>query len=172
MASFELRLTGHVSAAPARVWAHLVDQETVPCWLDGVRSVVADGDEFLAHFHADHGGGWVSGEVVDAAPRERLQLRLESPGANVVEARVAVNLAPDEAGTLLDLRVTGVTSVLGRLVLPLVRFRAEVAMARALRGFRAALEARTRRKRGPFDAVCPEIAEADSTMAAAAAAAS
>ncbi len=156
MANFELSMNGHITAAPGRVWAHLVDQEAIPCWLDGVSSVVSDGDEFLVHAGEEFGLGWTSGEVIEADPRHRLQLRLDAPAANLIEARVEVVLTPAEGGTRYQLNVVGVPSLFGSMLLPLLRLRTEVAMARAVRGFRAALEVRGARKQRPFDAPCPE----------------
>lgn len=156
MANFELSLNGHVAAAPGRVWAHLVDQEAIPCWLDGVSAVVMDGDEFLVHSGEESGLGWISGEVVEADPRRRLQIRLETPAANLIEARVDLTLTPEDGGTVFEMNVVGVPSFFGALMLPLLRLRTEVAMARAVRGFRAALEVRADRKTRPFDGPCPE----------------
>ncbi len=156
MATFELSLNGHVAAAPGRVWAHLVDQEAIPCWLEGVTSVVADGDELLVHAGEDGGGSWISGEVVQADPRQRLQFRLDTPAPNLIEARVEVELSQAEGGTRFEMKVVGVPSLLGNLMLPLLRLRTEVSMVRAVRGFRSALEQRADRKSRPFDPPCPE----------------
>lgn len=158
MATFELQTNGHIAAAPGRVWAHLLDQEAIRCWLDGVTTVVMDGDEFLVRMGEEAGEGWISGEVLDLEPRERLVLRLEAPAANLVEARVEVALAPAEVGTTYELKVVGVPSLLGSLMLPILRLRTEVAMARAVRGFRSGVEARGDRKGRPFDPPCPERA--------------
>jgi len=149
MANFELCLKGHVSAPPGRVWAQLVDHDAIPCWLDGVSAVVADGDEFLVR--AGEQTAWIVGEVVDADPRRRLAVRLDAPVSHLIEARVEVALAPAEGGTSFEFKVVGVPSLFGSLVLPLLRLRVEVAMARAVRGFRAAVEVRADRRRRPFD---------------------
>ncbi len=186
MANFELSATGHLSANPAQVWAHLVDQDATPCWLEGVSSVVMDGDQLMVHLGGDLGPGWITGEVVSASvtrdaltgevvpqpslraePRERLELRLEAPAANLAEARVEIVLHEDEAGTIYELNVTGLPSLFGSLMTPLLRLRTEVAMARAVRGFRASLDARGHRKARPFDGPCPERAEPRLEIAAA-----
>lgn len=169
MANFELSATGHLSANPAQVWAHLVDQDATPCWLEGVTSVVMDGDQLLVHLGGDLGPGWITGEVVGAEPRERLELRLETPAANLAEARVEIVLHEDDVGTIYELNVTGLPSLLGSLMTPLLRLRTEVAMARAIRGFRASLDARGHRKAHPFDGPCPERAEPPLGVAATAA---
>lgn len=178
MATFDLSMTGHIASAPARVWAHLLDQEAIRCWLDGVTSVVSNGDEFLVRmgddgaFDDDGAGDWIRGEVVEMEPRERLVLRLEAPAANLVEARVEVKLSSDEVGTIYELNVVGVPSLFGSLMLPLLRLRTEVAMARAVRGFRSGIESRSARKDRPFDPPCPEreMARAEAARAAASAA--
>lgn len=159
VANFELSLKGHVSAGPGRVWSHLLDQEAIPCWLEGVSAVAADGDRFLVRAGQDDSRDWISGEVLEADPRRRLELRLEDPAPNVREARIALTLSPDEAGTFFELVVVGVPSLLGGLMLPWLRLRSEVAMARAVRGFRAALEVRKDSKGGVADGPCPERAE-------------
>lgn len=156
MATFELTTTGHIAAAPGRVWAHLLDQEAIRCWLDGVTSVVSDGDEFLVRMGEESGEGWISGAVVDMDPRQRLTLRLDAPATNLIEARIEIELHAEEVGTTYELKVIGVPSVFGSLMLPLLRLRTEVAMARAVRGFRSAVEARGDRKDRPFDPPCPE----------------
>ena len=159
MSKVELRATGHLTATPAQVWAHLVDQDATPCWLEGVTSVVVDGDQLLVHLGDELGAGWIVGDVVRAEPRRQLEFRLETPAANVAEARVEIRLSEDDAGTVYELEVTGLPSLFGSLMLPLLRLRTEVAMARAVRGFRASLEGRSDRKDRPFDGPCPERAE-------------
>jgi len=169
MAPFEIVLNGHLPASPGRVWALLVDHAAVPCWLEGVSAVVSGGDEFLVLAGGAADQAWVLGEVIEVEPRRRLVIRLDDPAANLCEVRVGWSIVPDEAGTRFELRVTGVPGVFGTLLAPLLRLRAEVAMARAVRGFRAALEARGEGGRDPADAPCPEREARRAEMARAAA---
>lgn len=165
MAAFDLITSGHVASAPARVWTHLLDQESIGCWLDGVTSVVSDGNEFLVRMGGegaspadDTVAARIRGEVVEVDPPKKLVVRLVAPAPHLVEARVEVKLSSDEAGTLYELRVVGVPSRFGSWMLPFLRLRTEVAMARAVRGFRSGIEALSSRKNRVSDPPCPERA--------------
>ena len=137
----ELEAHGHLSASAARVWARLVDGAAISSWCEPVRSLAADGDRLLLHLVGAGARDWVDGQVVSVEPRRRLDVRLRAPTAQLRQVRVEVELEQTDDGTDFSLRVTVTPNLLGNLAVPLRRLGWEVTMARAVRGFRAALEA-------------------------------
>ena len=156
VAKFEFHLRGHFQASPGRVWAQLVDQEALATWLAGVGALAADGDRFLLRLQGGANANWVEGQVLEVEPRRRLVVEVRDPTAQIAELRIGVSLEASEGGTRFALDVRGVASLVGLLVWPLVRLRAEVAMAQASRDFRGALDAHRDREKRPSDQIWPE----------------
>ena len=67
-----------------------------------------------------------------------------------------VDLVESEGGTDFALLITAAPSFLGTLAVPLLRLGWEVTMARAVRGFRAALEVRGVERGEALEEVCRE----------------
>lgn len=141
MSEVAVEVAGHLDAKPARVWSRLMDREAVAEWMDDVDSLAGDGEDAVARLSGDDSGGWVDVRVTDLEPRRHLGLRLDRPSSLLKEARVEVELEPDADGTAYRLGVRARPRMLARPLLPLVRLRAEVALHRAVRGFKAAMDA-------------------------------
>ena len=146
MPEVEVEVAGRLDAEPARVWSRLIDRDGVAEWMDDVHSVAGDGEDAVARLSGDESGGWIDVRVTDLEPRRHLGLRLDRPSSLLKEARVEVQLEPDEAGTVYRLGVRARPRMLARPLMPLVRLRAEVALHRAVRGFKAAMDADRRAK--------------------------
>jgi uncharacterized protein YndB with AHSA1/START domain len=147
MAPIEFEVAGRLEAEPARVWSRLIDSESVAEWLDDVTSVAADGESAVARLAGEDGRSWVDVRVTDVEPRRHLGIHLNRPSSLLREARVNVELSPDASGTAYRLGVVCRPHLLARLLSPLVRLRAEVALQRAVRGFKALVDADTRERR-------------------------
>ncbi len=149
MAGFEICFEVEIDATPGRVWAQLIDRDALPGWCDGVRGAAVDGERLLVLMAVTDGPERIEGRLLQVDPRRRLEFVLEDPASNVRRARVAIELEGREERTLATIRVQGWPGLLGGLMQPLLRLRAEVLITRALRGFRARLDRRTGRQNRP-----------------------
>lgn len=147
MPEVAVEVAGRLDAEPARVWSRLIDRDGVAEWMDDVDSLAGDGEDAVARLSGDETGGWIDVRVTDLEPRRHLRLRLDRPSSLLKEARVEVDLEPDDEGTAYRLGVRARPRMLARPLMPLVRLRAEVALHRAVRGFKAAMDADRRGER-------------------------
>lgn len=147
MSQIEFEVAGRLEAELARVWSRLIDSESVAEWLDDVTSVAAaDGEGAVARLSGEDGRSWVDVRVTGLEPRRHLGLHLNRPSALLREACVNVELSPDASGTAYRLGVVCRPHLLARPLSPLLRLRAEVATQRAVRGFKALVDADTRER--------------------------
>jgi len=142
---FELRASGNVPAPPGRVWAQLLDRDRIPGWLEGIATVGGEGERVLVRREQDPAS--IQGRVSDFDPRRRLALRFAEPTSLLREVRIEIALADADGGTDYDVRVHAEPRGVGSLLSPLLRFRSEVALVRAVGGFRAALDDGRERER-------------------------
>jgi uncharacterized protein YndB with AHSA1/START domain len=156
MSAFEIELSGCIEASPEATWAFLSDRDAVPTWLDDVTAVTAEGSRLLVQRSPGPDGAWIEGTIRESVPHERLALGLTDPSPLLSQAEVQLLLNPDEAGTAYRLKVACQARPLWSVLSPLLRLRAQVALHRAVRGFRAAvadqMAAERRRKRASRDA--------------------
>jgi uncharacterized protein YndB with AHSA1/START domain len=137
MSAFEIELSGCIEAPPETTWALLSDREAVPEWLDDVAAVSGEGDRLLVQRSPAPGGEWIEGTIREAVPRERLALGLTDPSRLLSQAEVQLLLGPDDGGTAYRIKVACQARPLWSVLSPLLRLRAQVALHRAVRGFRA-----------------------------------
>lgn len=147
MADFSLHSAGVLSAPRALVWRHLVDRESVPGWLDGVDAVTGSGERFSTRRSKSGAGVPIEGTVLEVAPQRRIRLVLRAPWRLLREIELCIDLLPEDRGTRVELRAAYRLRWLGRLLRPLVHLHAEVALHRATRGFRSAVEDDVARER-------------------------
>jgi hypothetical protein len=147
MSQIEFEVAGFLAADPTRVWSRLIDSESVAEWLDDVTSVASDGEGGVARLAGSDCRSWIDVRVTDLEPRRHLALHLDRPSALLRDARVRVELTPDAAGTAYRLGVVCRPYLLARPFSPLVRLRAEVALQRAVRGFKALVDADAHKRR-------------------------
>lgn len=146
--AFALQVRGFLAAPPDVVWRHLVDRDSVASWLDGIDALTGGGDRFTTRRADEPSSAPVEGRVLQLVPGERLRIELRAPWRLLRGIELTIELTPVDGGTRIGVEATYRLTLLGRLLRPLVRLRAEVALHRASRGFRSSLEdelARSRR---------------------------
>lgn len=144
---FSLQARGFLAAPPDVVWRHLVDRESVSSWLDGIERLTGGGDRFATRRASEPCSAAVEGRVLQLVAPERLRLVLRAPWRLLREIEISVELSAQDGGTRLDAETTYRLTWLGRLLRPWVRLRAEIALHRASRGFRASVEDEIARRR-------------------------
>jgi uncharacterized protein YndB with AHSA1/START domain len=151
VAEFSLRAAGVVNAPAELVWRHLVDRESVSSWLDGVERLTGAGDRFATRRANEPCSVPIEGRVLELGSDSHVRLLLRAPWRLLREIEVDIALSPDPDGPGTDVVVHAVFRLraLAWLLQPLLRLRAEVALYRAVRGFRAAVEDEAARRRRP-----------------------
>lgn len=137
MSAFEIELSGCIEASPETTWAFLSDRDAVPRWLDDVAAVTGEGSRLLVQRSPGPNGEWIEGTIRESVPLERLELGLTDPTRLVSQAEVQLLLGPEDGGTAYRLKVACQARPLWSVLSPLLRLRAQVALHRAVRGFRA-----------------------------------
>ncbi|MBY0274663.1 hypothetical protein K2Z84_04915 [Candidatus Binatia bacterium] len=137
-----------VLAAPRDlVWSRLVDRDAVAGWLDDVDHLTGSPERFATQCAAERCVGPIEGRVLTIERERRLRVVLRAPWRLLREIDLDLRLQPAEVGTILSVDATWHLSWLGWLVRPLVRLRADIALRRAARAFRAAVEDDAARRR-------------------------
>jgi hypothetical protein len=144
---FSLQARGFLAAPPDVVWRHLVDRDSVSSWLDGIETLTGRGDRFSTRRASEPCSAPIEGRVLQLVAAQRLRVVLRGPWRLLREIELVVELAAADGGTRIDTEATYRLTPLGRLLRPFVRLRAEIALRRASRGFRAALEDELARRR-------------------------
>lgn len=139
MSAFEVELSGRIEATPETAWALLSDPHSVHQWLDDVESVEGVGDCLRVRYSPGSDGEWIEGRIRELVPHERLALALTDPSRLLSRADVDVELGPYDGGTSYRLKVACRARPIWSVLSPLLRLRAQVALHRAVRGFRAGL---------------------------------
>ena len=147
MSAFEVELSGRIAAPPETAWAMLADRDAVSHWLEDVESVSGDGDRLLVRYAPGADGEWIEGTIRKLVPRERLALALSQPSRLLSQADVDLELGPHDGGTSYRLKVACHARPLWSVLSPFLRIRTQVALHRAVRGFRAELDARVAAER-------------------------
>lgn len=142
MSAFEVEVSGRVAAPPEAAWAILADRDAVPQWLEDVEAVSGEGDHLLVRYGPGTAGEWVQGTIRKFVPRERLALVLSQPSRLLSRAEVDLELGPNDGGTSYRLKVACRARPLWSVLSPLLRIQTQVALHRAVRNFRAELDAR------------------------------
>ena len=147
--SFDLQASAVLAAPRDLVWSRLVDRDAVSGWLDDVDHLTGSPGRFATQCAAEPCVGPIEGRVLAIERERRLRVVLRAPWRLLREIELDLRLEPAEVGTILSVDATWHLSWLGWLVRPLVRLRADIALRRAARGFRAAVEdeAASRRRR-------------------------
>lgn len=140
MLSFRLQASAVLAAPRDLVWSRLVDRESVTGWLDDVDRITGSPERFATRRAAQPCSVPVEGQVLEIDRERRLRVVLRAPWHLLREIELELRLDPEDVGTRLAVDATYRLSWLGWLVRPLVRLRADIAMRRAARGFRAAVE--------------------------------
>lgn len=139
-----------VLAAPRDlVWSRLVDRDAVSGWLDDVDHLTGSPERFATRRANEPCSVPIEGSVLAIERERRLRVILRAPWHLLREIELDLRLQPAEVGTILSVDATWRLSWLGWLVRPLVRLRADIALRRAARGFRAAVEEEAARRRRP-----------------------
>jgi len=147
---FSLHTDSFLAAPRDLVWRQLVDRESVSAWFDGIERLTGVGERFATRRATEPCSSPVEGRVLELERERRLRLVLSAPWHLLREIELEIELTPDDYGTRVELSAAYRLRLLGWVVRPLVRLRAEIALRRASRGFRAAIEdevARRRRRR-------------------------
>ena len=139
MSAFEIELSGCIEASPEATWDILSDRDAVPKWLDDVTAVTGEGSRLLVQRSPGPAGEWIEGTIRESVPGERLALGLTDPSRLLSQAEVQLLLGPDDGGTAYRLKVACQARAPWSVLSPLLRLRAQVALHRAVRGFRAAV---------------------------------
>lgn len=129
------------------MWSRLVDRDAVSGWLDDVDHLTGSPERFATQCAAEPCVGPIEGRVLAIERERRLRVVLRAPWRLLREIELDLRLEPAEVGTILSVDATWHLSWLGWLVRPLVRLRADIALRRAARGFRAAVEDEAARRR-------------------------
>jgi uncharacterized protein YndB with AHSA1/START domain len=138
--SFRLQASAVLAAPRDLVWSRLVDRDAVSGWLDDVDHLTGSLDRFATRRATEPCSAAVEGRVLAIERERRLRVVLRAPWHLLREIELDLALVPEEVGTRLCLDATYHLSWLGWVVRPLVRLRADIALRRAARGFRAAVE--------------------------------
>lgn len=145
-----MRTAGLVSAPADVVWHQLVDRDSVSGWLEGIDRLTGSGRRFATRRANSPGSAPIEGRVLELEPGARVRLVLSAPWRLLREIELEIRLAPEGPATRVDVHAVHRLRRGAWLLLPFLRLRAEVALLRAIRGFRAAVEdevARLRRLR-------------------------
>ena len=145
--SFDLQASAVLAAPRDLVWSRLVDRDAVSGWLDDVDHLTGSPERFATQCAAEPCVGPIEGRVLAIERERRLRVVLRAPWRLLREIELDLRLEPAEVGTILSVNATWHLSWLGWLVRPLVRLRADIALRRAARGFRAAVEDEAARRR-------------------------
>jgi uncharacterized protein YndB with AHSA1/START domain len=145
--SFRLEASAVVAAPRDLVWRRLVDRDAVPGWLDDVDQLTGSAERFATRRAGERCGTPIEGRVTELQHERALRVRLRAPWHLLREIELGLRLESDEVGTRVDVDATYHLRWLGWMLKPLVRLRAEIALHRAARGFRAALEDEASRRR-------------------------
>jgi uncharacterized protein YndB with AHSA1/START domain len=144
---FSLEANGFLAAPLDVVWNQLVDRESVSDWLDGIEQLSGSGARFATRRAAQPCSAPIEGKVLRLERERRLVLLLRAPWHLLREIELDIELAPEDRGTRVALCATHRLRPLGWLVRPLLRLRAQIALHRASRGFRAAIDDEMARRR-------------------------
>ncbi|MFN8602896.1 MAG: SRPBCC family protein [Candidatus Binatia bacterium] len=147
MPSFDVQASAVLAAPRDLVWSRLVDRDAVSGWLDDVDHLTGSPGRFATQCAAEPCVGPIEGRVLAIERERRLRVVLRAPWRLLREIELDLRLEPAEVGTILSVDATWHLSWLGWLVRPLVRLRADIALRRAARGFRAAVEDEAARRR-------------------------
>lgn len=157
MPSFDVQASAVLAAPRDLVWSRLVDRDAVAGWLDDVDRLTGSPEHFATQCASERCSGPIEGRVLAIERERRLRVVLRAPWRLLREIELDLRLQPAEVGTILSVEATWHLSWLGWLVRPLVRLRADIALRRAARAFRAAVEDEAaRRRRRNARAASPE----------------
>lgn len=151
MPSFSLTTEASLLASPDVVWGQLVDRDSVADWFEGLESLSGSNESFSTR-RATEGpcSCPLEGSVDAFEPERHLAVTFRAPWRLLRSIALDVTLRPEDAGTRVELGARYELRGIGALLRPLVRLRAEVALYRAVRAFRAAAEDESaRRRRAP-----------------------
>ena len=151
MLHFSLATGGFLAAPSDIVWGQLVDRESVSAWLEGIERLSGVGERFATRRAAAPCSQPIEGRILWMERPRRIGLVLRAPWRLLHEIELDIVLGPEDGGTRVDLRATYRLRWLGWLVRPWLRLRAQIALHRASRGLRAAIDdemARRRRLQG------------------------
>jgi len=149
--SFSLTTEASLLASPDVVWGQLVDRDSVADWFEGLESLSGSTESFSTR-RATEGpcSCPLEGSVDALEPERHLAVTFRAPWRLLRSIALDVTLHPEDAGTRVQILAAYELRGVGLLLRPLVRLRAEVALYRAVRAFRAAAEDETaRRRRAP-----------------------
>ncbi len=152
MPSFSLTTEASLLASPDVVWGQLVDRDSVAGWFEGLESLSGSNESFSTHRATDGPCSCPLEGSVDAfEPQRHLAVTFRAPWRLLRSIALDVTLEPEDGGTHVRIRASYELRGVGALLRPLVRLRAEVALYRAVRAFRAAAEdeSAARRRRVP-----------------------
>jgi uncharacterized protein YndB with AHSA1/START domain len=142
-----LEADGFVAAPPDVVWSQLVDRESVAAWVDDIEPLSGAGERFATRRSSAPCSPTIEGRVTHLERERRLALVLHGPWRLLREIALEIDLSPDEGGTRVRLRAIHSLRWAGLLLRPLLRLRAQIALHRASRGFRAAIDDEMARRR-------------------------
>jgi uncharacterized protein YndB with AHSA1/START domain len=147
MASFAVEVSGRIAAPPSLVWEALTDLGSVAEWLDRVDEVepAAADDPVARRWRV--GRRWVVGGIVEVEPRRKVVIVLREATSFLRQVRVVVRVAAAERGTSYRVELVGDAAGIASPLRPWLRLRSEIELHRAVRGFRAFVEERTRAAR-------------------------
>ena len=140
MPHFSLEADGFVAAPPDVVWNQLVDRESVSAWLDGIERLSGVGERFATRRAEQPCSQAIEGHVLRMERQRRLGLVLRAPWRLLREIELDIQLASEDRGTRVELRAIYRLRWPGWLLQPWLRLRARIALHRASRGFRAAID--------------------------------
>jgi uncharacterized protein YndB with AHSA1/START domain len=144
--SFRLQASAVLAAPRDLVWRRLVDRDAVAGWLDVV-DIPGSPKGFATRRATEPCCSPVEGRVLEIDRERRLRVVLSAPWRMLREIELDLRLDPEDVGTRLSVDATYELRWLGWLARPLVRLRADVALRRAARSFRAAVEDEAARRR-------------------------
>lgn len=144
--SFRLQASAVLAAPPDLVWSRLVDRDAVAGWLDDV-DISGSPKGFATRRATEPCCSPVEGRILEIDREHRLRVVLRAPWRMLREIELDLRLDPEDVGTRLSVDATYELSWVGWLARPLVRLRADVALRRAARSFRAAVEDEAARRR-------------------------
>lgn len=144
MAELLIDHSGWLDAPTDLVWRGLIDLGAVDEWHDRVDEGAPGeaGPGLERRWRV--GSRWLVGGIVEAEPGRRLTLLVRDGASLLRILRVVVELDPAEGATRYRLELVAETSSLAAPLIPWLRFRAQVELHRAVRGFRAWIEERAR----------------------------
>ena len=146
MPSFRLQASAVLAAPRDLVWSRLVDRDAVAGWLDDV-DLSGSPERFATRRATEPCASPVEGRVLAIDRERRRRVVLRAPWRLMRRIEIDLQLHPEEVGTRLSVDATYGLSWLGWVLRPLVRLRADIALRRAARSFRAAVEDEAARRR-------------------------